>query len=76
MKVGSRYAAGFAPYVAVLESIILPPRGRVGSYANHSRMMIVRAALHKAKYPKRKSCPNRDKDGGCFLCKIKVKRHA
>lgn len=46
------YATAVAPYLAVIESVQLPPRGAVGSDGNYQRVMAVGKALHAKKMGK------------------------
>lgn len=68
----SRYAQGFAPYMDLMRSIVLPPRGKVGSRANKQRARILQAALHQFKYPHGVGCPLRKIKARYPLCRVKV----
>lgn len=46
------YAAGFAPYVAVLEKLTLPPRYPTGDPRNYARVQAIGEALFKARIGK------------------------
>lgn len=44
-----QYAAGFAPYAAVISGLTLPKRGPKGDPANIQRVAVIADALHKKK---------------------------
>jgi hypothetical protein len=43
------YESGFAPFVGVIESVTLPPRGPAGDPRNYERSQVIGEALHEAK---------------------------
>jgi len=46
---GDAFEAGFAPFRAVIERTVLPPRGPKGSPQNIQRVAVIANALHKEK---------------------------
>jgi hypothetical protein len=68
------YTQAMTPYLKVMRSVVLPPRGKKGSPVNRLRAKIMQAALHQKKYPRGIGCHIREAKGRCGLCRVRVPR--